>query len=781
MTTQPVPSIAEITKGFELVPAQGITEIRARCADGIRGGFYDAGAVVQAVFNLSAQLGTSAVWRTVQELDKPAEGKTKYENVKRFRWLVVDIDPTRATGFDTQASSDEEKASARHVAEQVRAFLITLGIASILIDSANGFHVYIPLDVPPSALPLMKRVLDALNTRFGNPSAPIDSDVVQLVFKVPGTVSRKGNHTAERPHRISTILDAPEITARLDEPQLESLLASVLAGLTPEQQAARVVPSGEAASADAVAFSLQEVKDFLQWGGVSYTREKVSGDLRMLVMPCIFEHTSGKHSNDEAWVGVNETTARRFKCMRCDAEGGKGWNEFRAELEVRKGERYRFAPPPEDPTEYEFSAKPRTLPEATPGYQYSASRPGVPLNALDNQIIASILWTGTIIATAPKFILSDPLGNCLEFASREAARAALLANLQNDYRDDPEFVAEFFKQVDWKVAEQQPVVADEQGAKFKKGRVEGGNFDYVLDAKDFMGSALDDYEGWFARGSVHMVGGSSGAGKSRFMIPLLDSQEKGERCLGHTSHSLSYLMLLADRGKRALIRTLKSLNSEGATRNSAALPSGTGLKAVLNIQRAIEARDVTPAIVFVEGADMLVDDPNSMPDVSALMKGLERIAEHYHIAFILTVGSRKLMQKEAFAAKRDSLFGSTAWARNGETVVIVEGSDPSTERRVFVMSRNGKSELFHMEFVKGRFVEREEQPEEAPELPAVTFAKGRTGYWTVQDYMDAVGHSRATAFRHIKQAQEAGKVREKTGKGKGHATQYTLRELADSD
>jgi len=160
--------------------------------------------------------------------------------------------------------------------------------------------------------------------------------------------------------------------------------------------------------------------------------------------------------------------------------------------------------------------------------------------------------------------------------------------------------------------------------------------------------------------------------------------------------------------------------------------------------------------------------------VSGFMKGLGLIAEHYHIAIVCSVGSRKLMQKEQFAAKRDSLFGSTAWARTAETVIIVEGSDPNIERKIFVMSRNGRPEMFHMEFRQGRFVECEQQADEPVDLPAVAFAKERPGYFTSREYQEAKGLSKWVANRHIQDAKDAGLLRQKPGKTKGYAPEYSL-------
>ncbi|MBA3890644.1 MAG: bifunctional DNA primase/polymerase, partial [Gemmatimonadaceae bacterium] len=64
------------------------------------------------------------------------------------------------------------------------------------------------------------------------------------------------------------------------------------------------------------------------------------------------------------------------------------------------------------------------------------------------------------------------------------------------------------------------------------------------------------YSGWFMRGGVHLIAGSSGAGKTTLMLDLLQQQERGGRYLGHVGQRLDYLVVFADRGKVSNDETL---------------------------------------------------------------------------------------------------------------------------------------------------------------------------------------------------------------------------------
>jgi P4 family phage/plasmid primase-like protien len=172
----------------------------------------------------------------------------------------------------------------------------------------------------------------------------------------------------------------------------------------------------------------------LKHGKVAWGRETVkelgAGFLHMLRMDCPF----GDHANTsdtEAWAAVNECGQKRFKCSHNTCRD-RSWNEFRTLLEGRHG-KYRFAPPPEDPNEYEFSAK-RKPDESMPEF-----------------IRRNLLWNGTIDSFSP-FVVTDALGNFEEFESRAAAVAAHRESLLKEYEGDVEIVELLLKRVRWKTS-----------------------------------------------------------------------------------------------------------------------------------------------------------------------------------------------------------------------------------------------------------------------------------------------------------------------------------------
>jgi hypothetical protein len=138
---------------------------------------------------------------------------TKDADVIERRYLIVDVDPARPSGV---CATNDEKAAALAVADQVRTMMGLIGWPRpVQVDSGNGFHLYYRLPEPfgqtadPDpiawALALVARHCD-------RPSAVVDRTVFNpaRIMKIPGTFAKKGENTADRPHRQSQLIEVPD-------------------------------------------------------------------------------------------------------------------------------------------------------------------------------------------------------------------------------------------------------------------------------------------------------------------------------------------------------------------------------------------------------------------------------------------------------------------------------------------------------------------------------------------------------------------------------------------
>lgn len=281
-----------------------------------------------------------------------------------------------------------------------------------------------------------------------------------------------------------------------------------------------------------------------------------------------------------------------------------------------------------------------------------------------------------------------------------------------------------------------------------------------------IGASTGSPEGWFPRGDVHLVGGPSGSNKTTFMIDVLETQLKSEKFLGHPTYGLPYLILMSDRGQFAHLRTANRMRFDPDSIPIKFIPSVTGTSAVMAIQREIEKCDVLPAVVFVEGCDMLTENASKMEMVVPFLDGLQQIAAHYHISMIGSVGSPKTRMGEGYVSKRDGIFGTVAWSRKTETIAVLQypgGDDMDVRRTLSVLLRNGPAEKYNMKLENGRLVEAKDETPASALPPQVEWFKGQTDWFTSQDVQDGMKVSRATADRYVKSAHSKGMLRVKPG------------------
>ena len=226
-------------------------------------------------------------------------------------------------------------------------------------------------------------------------------------------------------------------------------------------------------------------------------------------------------------------------------------------------------------------------------------------------------------------------------------------------------------------------------------------FDYVIEALEEEGQ----FDGWFPLGSPSLVGGSSGSGKTTWMLDLCVKQAIGAPVHDHRTHGRPYVVLMLDRGQDSHTRTMRRLGFVTNQVPIKFLKAAVDGEASQQIIDLIEQCEPRPELVFIEGMDMLVSDPNSLDVVMPFMHEMQVIAERFHVALVGSLGAPKTKPKEGYAAKRDTIFGSAVWSRMAETIITLQypdGDDTANRRAVSVLPRNAKAESFEMEFQHGK-------------------------------------------------------------------------------
>ncbi len=154
------------------------------------------------------------------------------------RWLLLDADPVRygpdGAPLENQIapSSEEERAAAWSLLNQCRETLENAGLFGCLVgDSGNGWHLCYPYDAAndEASYDDIAALYRGLNDRFGGPRARIDQTTKDAprIWKLYGTMTRKGIESPGRPYRRSCIVsveDAPPMIGVVNQRRLAGLL-----------------------------------------------------------------------------------------------------------------------------------------------------------------------------------------------------------------------------------------------------------------------------------------------------------------------------------------------------------------------------------------------------------------------------------------------------------------------------------------------------------------------------------------------------------------------------
>jgi hypothetical protein len=149
------------------------------------------------------------------------KGATAADIIRR-RWLLIDCDP----GKHDSSATDAEKVAAVALAETVRRFLAGRSWpAPIVADSGNGAHLLYRIDLAADDGGIVQAVLNALADRFDTAEVKIDRKVFDppRLCRLYGTMNRKGEPTAERPHRFSRVVEVPADVATVPTELLKAL------------------------------------------------------------------------------------------------------------------------------------------------------------------------------------------------------------------------------------------------------------------------------------------------------------------------------------------------------------------------------------------------------------------------------------------------------------------------------------------------------------------------------------------------------------------------------
>lgn len=162
--------------------------------------------------NEALRLNTTGynIYYVMNPIDEAFMGKSATDKDIAYRdLLLIDIDKV---GHKGESSTDQELEAASLLSEEIANYLRSVGWDEpIRMMSGNGYHLYYILDEIPNnekTKTLVEGTLYELANKFNNGIVAVDTVVFNAsrITKVPGTIARKGQNTAGRPHRMAMVL-----------------------------------------------------------------------------------------------------------------------------------------------------------------------------------------------------------------------------------------------------------------------------------------------------------------------------------------------------------------------------------------------------------------------------------------------------------------------------------------------------------------------------------------------------------------------------------------------
>jgi hypothetical protein len=325
-----------------------VAEVRALADQHTHSGYFsDPAALVRATEPLDADRSVLGIYITLNGVN-PAllsrranrikmrlsrhDATTGDTDIVRRRWLPIDIDPKRPSGV---SSTDEEHVLALTKADEIAGWLASLGFPEpVKGDSGNGAHLLYRIDLAndEAATAMIKGCLTTLDALFSDDRVVVDAANYNAgrIWKLYGTVSRKGDDTKDRPHRRSRVLSAPQ-EPEITNPDLLRALAERLPDEAQVQAAVPVETKGYK--------SIFILPDWLRKNGIAVKSEKPFRDGRLFVLEqCPF---SSAHK-DRAFAIQFASGAVFAGCKHTSCGGGtQRWQELRERFEPDRAARQK--------------------------------------------------------------------------------------------------------------------------------------------------------------------------------------------------------------------------------------------------------------------------------------------------------------------------------------------------------------------------------------------------------------------------------------------------------
>lgn len=253
--------------------------------------------------------------RAKNKVKQKANLTTSDKDIAFRAWILIDIDPVRATGI---SSTDEQHKLALERAYRIVSELLeslNFDFTYVVASSGNGAHVLIRIHLPNdnAHTELISEFLNYIGLQYTDTVCDIDLKVFNAarICKVYGTLACKGDHTDERPHRKAKILKVHR------GQRLPIELIQGIAERLPKQD-------------DCVNESNFDLEEFIKKNDIEVLNKKKWNDGDVYLIPCPW---NPEHKKD-GFVGKKADGTLFAGCFHNSCKG-KQWHDFRLHYEPK--------------------------------------------------------------------------------------------------------------------------------------------------------------------------------------------------------------------------------------------------------------------------------------------------------------------------------------------------------------------------------------------------------------------------------------------------------------
>jgi hypothetical protein len=273
-----------------------------------------------------------------------------------------------------------------------------------------------------------------------------------------------------------------------------------------------------------------------------------------------------------------------------------------------------------------------------------------------------------------------------------------------------------------------PEVFDERDDPWLRGfdKMYGKDLRWIVQATSFRHT-----DGWLPFGRVSLCIGSSGAGKTTWLLDFIKKLDGVQTVYGRKTMNVQTAIVSYDRSRSDLVETCRSMRINPNSLNffdvkgdwwkfSTAevlrrLRTGDfeGLTLTDEAKEYLTSRFEDTQLFIVEGIDMKVPNGKIADNgvVGTYLQEIAEVAVQYDFAVLGVTGSPKMKPDDRYTATRDLAIGASAWGRKCHTIISIVSKDadnPDESTRILtVLPRTGAPEKHELAWEHGRLIEVE--------------------------------------------------------------------------